>query len=177
MFVNIFVCFRMLNIGIISTMDNAKRYLTAVSDLISYCRANEDFRELPWIVNTMGLCNHMGLKFMTYIILQIQPTFLFQIDSKISKKRFELELDPLTIAQLYEDYANDRSFRNVQNSYSLKYLFLIARHEENSSPLKGSSVGSSLLPRDERYLNILAYFGELMNWNRSQGLMDISPYE
>ncbi|KOB66730.1 Polynucleotide 5'-hydroxyl-kinase NOL9, partial [Operophtera brumata] len=148
----------MLHIGIINTMDNAKRYLSAVSDLITSCRANERFRELPWIVNTMGLCNHMGLKFMTYIILQIEPTFLFQIHSKVPKKRFDVELDPVTITQLYEDYSNERSFQNVQSPHSLKYLFVIARHEENSLA-KGGSVGSGLQPRDERYLNILAYFG------------------
>lgn len=167
--------YRMLNIGIINTMDNAKRYLSTVSDLIAYCHTNKDFRELPWIVNTMGLCNHMGLKFMSAIILQLKPQFLFQIDSKIPKKRFEVNLDHTTIIQLYEKYySNDKSFRNVQDPDLLKYSFVFARTEE--TPLKGV-VGTSLLPRDERYLNILAYFGELLNENRKQGLMEIVPYE
>ncbi|CAH0401349.1 unnamed protein product [Chilo suppressalis] len=163
----------MLNIGMINTMDNPRRYATAVRTLISHCCNNEQLKSMPWVINTMGLCNAMGLKFMTLIILQARPSHLLQIDSKNAKKRFEMYLDSSTTKKLYEEnYKNDPLFRGLDLTLDFDYSFFVAHHTEN--PVKRSF---SLPARDERYLNFLAYFGELLSTKEQTDLLGIVPYE
>ncbi|CAH0764288.1 unnamed protein product [Diatraea saccharalis] len=163
----------MLNLGMINTMDNPRRYATAVSALISHCCNNEQLKSMPWIINTMGLCNAMGLKFMVLTILQAQPTHLLQIDSKNPKHRFEMYLDSRTIKNLYENtYKNDYLFKNLDLTLDFDYSFFVAHHTEN--PVKKNY---SLPARDERYLNFLAYFGDMLVAKEQTSLLVIKPYE
>ncbi|KAM3960290.1 polynucleotide 5'-hydroxyl-kinase NOL9 [Aphomia sociella] len=163
---------RMLNIGMINPMDNTRLYATAVSELIAYCSNNARFQTMPWIVNTMGMCNVMGLKFMLLTIIHTQPTYILQIDSKNAKKRFDCYLTPSTVKRLYSDYQHDRLFRNFPCSEDLEYTFFMADSLENTS-----KNNYSLSARDERYLNYLAYFGELLNLCKEESLLGITPYE
>lgn len=156
------------NIGMINTMNNMFRYTSTVAKLIDYCRSKYNY--MPWIVNTMGMTNNVGLKFILLAIIRIQPTFLVQIDSKVMKKRFECYLEPDVIRNLYESYKGDRLFKDVFVSEDLDYNFILTKHiGETYKP------DTSLATREERYLNFLAYFGELMD-KRSSNFLENVPY-
>ncbi|XP_026320499.1 polynucleotide 5'-hydroxyl-kinase NOL9 [Hyposmocoma kahamanoa] len=160
-----------LHVAMINTMDHPKRYVNAVEMLISYCYIDERLKTMPWVVNTMGMTNALGLKFIALTILKIKPTFLLQIDSKNEKKRFDFHLYPQTVRNLYfEDFQNDPFFKNITES-QVDYKFLISHHTE-----KSPKNNFSLAPRDERYLNYLAYFGELLD-THSGDILGIVPYE
>ncbi|KAJ2948613.1 hypothetical protein O0L34_g7867 [Tuta absoluta] len=160
----------MLNIGMINTMDNPRRYVAAIETLVAHCNTDSRLKNLPWIVNTMGMTNTVGLKLISLIILQTQPTFLLQIDSKNVKKRYDFHLYAQTIKNLYfEDYQTDYFFANVKE-VNLDYAFFLSHHTDNN--MKNNF---SLAPREERYLNFLAYFGGLLNMT-SANLLGIVPY-
>ncbi|XP_028157807.1 polynucleotide 5'-hydroxyl-kinase NOL9 [Ostrinia furnacalis] len=162
---------KMLNLGMISTMDNPRRYAAAVHDLIRHCNNDKQLKSMPWIVNTMGMCNAMGLKLIALVILQVQPTYLLQIDHQNAKKRFETHLNPHNVMKLYDDrYRHEFIFRNVPNM-GLNYKFILANHVTNSGKNK-----TSVAPRDERYLNFLAYFGEMLK-TPDATLLGITPFE
>lgn len=171
--VNVYRCFRMLNIGMINVMDNLRLYVNAVRRLISECRDEERFQNMPWIINTMGICNTVGLKLAAFIILHIRPTFLLQMDSKNVKKRYQCYLNANTVKNLYQnDFRNNWLFRNVSCSEHFDYSFIVSH--QYSEPEKGIF---SLSPRDARYLNLLAYFGELLDIYRETDILAITPYE
>lgn len=154
----------------INTMDHPKRYVNAVETLIAHCYNDERLKTMPWIVNTMGLTNALGLKFISLTILKVKPTFLLQVDSKNEKKKYDFHLYPQTVKNLYfEDYQNDPLFKNVTEA-EVDYKFFISHHTE-----KSHRNNFSLAPRDERYLNYLAYFGELLDTNHGD-LLGIVPY-
>lgn len=155
----------------INTMDHPKRYVNAVEMLIAHCYSDERLKTMPWIVNTMGMTNALGLKFISHTILQVKPTFLLQIDSKTEKKRYDFHLYPQTIRNLYfEDFQNDPLFKNITEA-AVDYKFFVLHHTEQSA-----TNSLWLAPRDGRYLNYLAYFGELLEGN-ARTLLDILPYE
>ncbi|KAI5636104.1 mRNA cleavage and polyadenylation factor CLP1 p-loop domain-containing protein [Phthorimaea operculella] len=161
----------MLNIGMINTMDNPRRYVAAIETLVAHCTADNRLKNLPWIVNTMGMTNTVGLKLISLNILHIQPTFLLQIDSKNVKKRYDFHLYAQTIKNLYfEDYQTDNFFSNVKE-VNLDYAFFLSHHTDNNT-----KNNFSLAPREERYLNFLAYFGSLLNMT-SGNLLGIVPNE
>lgn len=160
-----------LNLGMINTMDNPKRYILAINELITYCK--HAYQSMPWIVNTMGMCNQLGLKFITYIIVQVQPTFLYQINSKIPKKRYEFHLHSSIIKKLYKDFSRDSLFDPLHDPTKLEYTFLLEKFDEVSSE---KFAGGTMTPREERYLNVLSYFGMLPDIHRTKGLLEIVPY-
>lgn len=161
----------MLNIGIINTMDNANRYVSAVTEVLVHCRSNQAYSSMPWIINTMGMCTQMGLKFVLVTILYAQPTFLMQIDTKVVKKRFECFFKPNAVRNMYQNLKYDRFFRNVELPH-LDYTFILAQTPEGSD-----KHNTAVSPKDQRYLNYLAYFGELMNIHKGAQLLGIVPYE
>ncbi|XP_061721138.1 polynucleotide 5'-hydroxyl-kinase NOL9 [Cydia pomonella] len=162
---------RMLNIGIISTMDNPRRYATAVQQLIAYCHSEPRFRDLPWIVNSMGMVNALGLQFMALITILLQPTFILQIDSKNPKKRYAHYLDSDTVKSLYYKYQYHYLFKPIKLQNELDYALILS----SADSVKGNF---SLPPKEERYLNFLAYFGSMMTNNATDDfLLSVVPYE
>ncbi|XP_075981658.1 polynucleotide 5'-hydroxyl-kinase nol9 [Anticarsia gemmatalis] len=155
------------NVGMINTMDNTFRYAQAIAKLIGECRAK--YPTMPWIVNTMGMTNHMGLKFLLLTIIHTQPTFLVQIDAKVMKKRFEVPLHPDAIRVLYDNNKYDRLFKGIELPDDLDYNFILTKHVEGSN-----KHDTSQSPKDERYLSFIAYFGELMN--TYDNFLGIIPY-
>lgn len=154
----------------INTMDNSKRYLSAVHTLLTQCQENETFLTMPWIVNTMGMTTTLGLKFMIYIILLTRPTYLLQYESKHARRRFDTLLRPQIVKNLCEEYKNDHLFSVISWPVDLDYSFVVAYDTGNSE--KDSF---SLTPKDERYLNFLAYFSQLADIQKN--LLAITPYQ
>lgn len=163
----------MLNIGLINTMDNTRRYANAVKEIIAYCYSEERFRGLPWIVNTMGMCNALGQQLMTLITLLIQPTFMLQMDCKNPKKRFEHYFDANTVQSLYNQYQWNYLFSSISPPDVLEYAFVV------SSADSGIKNNFSMTPKNERYLNFLAYFGSMLVTYTcpTDCLLDVVPYE
>lgn len=153
----------------INVMDNTLRFASTIAKLIEQCR--NKYYTMPWIINTMGMTNYMGLKLMVLAIIYSQPTFLIQIDSKVAKKRFECSLEPQAIRLIYDSYKYDRLYRGVEFPEDLDYKFVITSFVEGSY-----KQDTSLSPRDERYLNFLAYFGDLMVANSRENILGIVPY-
>ncbi|XP_023953532.2 polynucleotide 5'-hydroxyl-kinase NOL9 [Bicyclus anynana] len=161
----------MLNIGMINTLDNTKLYASAVQSLITFCHNNRAFKQMPWIVNTMGMTNSVGLKFITLIITLLQPTYILQYESMEENLNFETLLTPTNVKELYEEYRNQKLFRNVTYPEDLDYFFVIAAGTDSPHMKKKTF---SLSPKDERYLNFLAYFSQLVV--RGESLLRITPY-
>ncbi|XP_028025537.1 polynucleotide 5'-hydroxyl-kinase NOL9 [Bombyx mandarina] len=165
---------KMLNIGMISPMDNPTRYASAVQDIIAYCHQTHKYRSMPWVINTMGMTNNLGLKFMLLTILAAKPTFLCQIYCKSYKKQFECPLQSNSVRRLCEFYKNDRLLKNTicPEYFDYNFMTFITVNESSNQPKRAIP----LMPRDERYLNYLAYFGELLNMHQGTNILGIVPY-
>ncbi|KPJ09586.1 Polynucleotide 5'-hydroxyl-kinase NOL9 [Papilio machaon] len=162
----------MLNIGMINTMDNPKRYLNAVDQLIAECKDNDIMSNIPWVVNTMGMCNTIGLKFISYIILRIQPTFLLQIELQNMKKNFPYRLTSQKVEELYEQYKHDKFFANLSRQDPLSYAYVVTGAETFRTNTNSDNM--TLAARDQRYLNLLSYFGGIADYTSS--LLNITPH-
>ncbi|XP_047030727.1 polynucleotide 5'-hydroxyl-kinase NOL9 isoform X1 [Helicoverpa zea] len=160
-----------LNIGMISTMDNVDRFVSAINKLFMHCLSHGEYSSMPWIINTMGMCTQMGLKFLLLTIMKAQPTFLLQIDSKVAKKRFDTHLKPEAVREMFGNYQHERFFRNVEIP-KLDYTFILTKHVEGAD-----KHNTACSPKELRYLNFLAYFGELINIHKGALLLAIKPYE
>ncbi|XP_041984517.1 polynucleotide 5'-hydroxyl-kinase NOL9 [Aricia agestis] len=162
----------MLNIGIINTMDNLRRYICAVQRLVFFCNSRDDFKSMPWLINTMGMTNALGMKLMVLIIMMVKPTYLVQYNSKAVKKCFDQYLNMETVKWYFQDNKRDFIFKYQSFPEDLDYAFILV--EESSRQGKSSY---SLTPKDERFLNYLAYFSELVNLYKTENVLSITPYK
>lgn len=157
-------------------MDSPKRYLRAVNMLLTKCTENPKLNSMPWIVNTMGMCNAVGLKFMCFIILKTRPTFLMQIELQAVKKNFECRLTPQKVEELRGRYKRQYPFYEVSREVAPSYFYIMAPAETYRVNKNAGNDNFTLAPRDERYLNFLAYFGELAEIHKCVDLLGIRPY-
>ncbi|CAH0695746.1 unnamed protein product [Spodoptera exigua] len=72
---------------------------------------------------------------------------------------------------LLKKFEREVFFRNIEQSIS-DYSYILMQHTEG--PDKHNTATS---PKELRYLNFLAYFGELMNIHKGAQLLGIVPYE
>lgn len=151
--------------------ENSTLYINAVTDILFQCKYR--FKDLRWIINTMGMCNDMGLKFIVHTILHSEPTFVVQIDSKVKSKCFQFQLQDVKVQEFYEQYGKYDNQINCCTPPKLQYEFVHVTEVEGCD-----KHNTSRSPKDNRFLNYLAYFGQLMNLNTGvKSLLEIRPYK
>jgi len=96
-----------------SVMISPFKYNERVQKLMEYCNANEDYKNIPWIINTMGYQKGFGLQLMCLLLRIIQPSEIVQIQH--SNMRFNFR------SILKESFVNDFTFTFFNESYLQKF--------------------------------------------------------
>ncbi|XP_059621154.1 polynucleotide 5'-hydroxyl-kinase NOL9 isoform X2 [Phlebotomus argentipes] len=78
--------------GDLNVANAPQRYFECVSKLIQDVRAEEEFKNIPWIVNTMGYVKGVGLELMIALLRLIAPTDVVQIAHNIQLENFDCEI-------------------------------------------------------------------------------------
>ena len=71
-----------------SIMISPFKYVRCIRELLSYCNAKEEYKNIPWIVNTMGYQKGFGMQLMCLLLKIIQPTDVIQIQHQINGFNF-----------------------------------------------------------------------------------------
>lgn len=85
--------FRAIFLGTTSVADFPVSYIKAVVDLYEYCATNERFQGLPWIINTMGYSQGLGVQLACEIINVIRPNCVLQLNIKNDRRSFPFFLN------------------------------------------------------------------------------------
>lgn len=158
-----------LHLGMINVADCLRRYVNGVAKLVNHCSSHEEYLNMPWVVNTMGMTTDMGVRLITYIITCLKPTTVVQLDDKVNKKGFYKSLKAKTVEKFYKSYReNDVLFENTQLP-NLNYKFILYEQCPDNK--------TGLAAHERRLLNYIAYFGELLDANTTVGFLGITPYE
>jgi polynucleotide 5'-hydroxyl-kinase GRC3/NOL9 len=96
-----------------SVMISPFKYNERVQKLMEFCNANEDYKSIPWIVNTMGYQKGFGMQLMCLLLRIIQPSDVVQIQH--SNMRFNFK------SILKESFVNDFTFTFFDESYLQKF--------------------------------------------------------
>ncbi|XP_075221657.1 polynucleotide 5'-hydroxyl-kinase NOL9-like isoform X3 [Lycorma delicatula] len=80
--------------GSVDVIHNLKFYFICIQNVIDYCNSQEELKNIPWFINTIGYNKGMGVLIVSSMIKKVSPTVLVQIESQHKARNFPALLDP-----------------------------------------------------------------------------------
>ncbi|XP_064552083.1 polynucleotide 5'-hydroxyl-kinase NOL9 [Drosophila montana] len=157
-------------VGHVNVVMCSEQYIRAVRQLLAYCRSNESYAEMPWLINTMGYNKGFGLELMALLVDCVQPTNLVQIASAKVINNFDMPLTRESLAQVVPIIytADEHKVSGNLSNYALHELHSalpqLERHERRWM----------MSAKDVRYANLLARLSSALRGN-AKHLTDCQP--
>lgn len=130
---------------------------------------------MPWVINTMGFIDSIGLKLLTVILNLFKPTVLIEMKSAITKNNFCMDITSRNINTFQYDVDFQTWEHCVPNvSHDFEY-FECAPYQQLWKNVDKSFISRNINTRTERLLNVLAYFSEMTSSN-CLSLLNVIPY-
>lgn len=156
-----------LYFGEINVLLNPIKYLQCVIELHRFCSASNEFKNMPWIINTMGYTRGFGLELMACILRIFSPTDVVQIQSDLPNDNFDLIMRDKAINSFNFKIFNDEMNEFVSNSKFKTHVFSAIAPQQRSA---------DLLPKDIRYAMVLSKLGGCLR-NNFDWLTSVKPIE
>ncbi|XP_077292617.1 polynucleotide 5'-hydroxyl-kinase nol9 [Arctopsyche grandis] len=165
---------RSYSIGLINVVENADRYLNAVGDLCEFLQGCDRYKNIPWIVNTMGFTNALGLKFLTAILSICKPSAVVEIQHPLLNNNFPMKItnENINVYKQSEDFTSWTNYkRDVLHNY--KY-FECPTFQQKARYMTKPFIRRNLDSKTERVLNVIAYFSKMVS-TKSLSLLNLQP--
>lgn len=153
--------------GDVNVLASPIKYLKCVLKLLKHCSTCEEFKTMPWVINTMGYNRGFGLELIVGILRALNPTDLIQIQARRSIDNFEKILNT--------DEVNDFCFNifkdEVQDMQSdCSYSTYICNTMSKGEQKKAWDIS----PKDLRFAMILSKLGNILQGN-ANWITDVRP--
>ncbi|XP_039277663.1 polynucleotide 5'-hydroxyl-kinase NOL9 [Nilaparvata lugens] len=163
---------RSVFVGEVDVNRNPHVYINSIDTLIKYCRGEEKYQNIPWIINTMGYCKGFGIPITCTVLKKIAPSLVVQLRCEDAKRNFPSLLSPLYVKKnLLRGEENISELENFHHEIceisSVSHEFQMLR--KNTYEMKNYS------PAVLRKIMILTYFGKLLNKN-VKTVFEVTPY-
>ncbi|XP_054278217.1 polynucleotide 5'-hydroxyl-kinase NOL9 [Macrosteles quadrilineatus] len=155
---------RSVYLGEVDVTKCPEKYIEGCKSLIDF--ADENYSDIPWLVNTMGFTKGFGVSLACGIITYTSPTHVVQIQSKDRKLNFPSLLEPQ-----YVECLRHSAF-DVALSRTDYQLYEIPSGSEQPGFVSKSR---GMSPAESRNLVILSYMSRMLNSNTSS-LSQVTPY-
>ncbi|CAL8101043.1 unnamed protein product [Orchesella dallaii] len=148
---------RSIFLGGVNVADFPISYIKGVSELFEYCACSEEFQGIPWIVNTMGFSQGLGVHLACEIIKIIRPTAVVQLSINNEKRSFPFLLNKQNVSKFRTFLSENlpKKYREELKEYTFLSVKSACNHEEASNK---SSWGTS--PKISREMAMVSYFAE-----------------
>lgn len=155
--------------GDINVLPDPVKYLQCVLDLHKFCAANEEYRNMPWIINTMGYSRGFGMEIMAGILKVFQPTDVVQIQSQSHTENF----DRIIVADEVNNF-KFHVFKDEMQNIARKCIF--KTHVFYAYQPNGHQKQVDMTSKDLRYAMIFAQLGNCLK-HESDWLTSVRPIE
>lgn len=81
-----------LYVGDVNVANCVSRYMEACSTIIKYWQSEDQLKEIPCLVNTMGFSKGLGVTIMVQLLALLKPTSVIQICSKSMARNYPEDL-------------------------------------------------------------------------------------
>lgn len=123
------------------------QYLQSVELLLQECTSADNLSKMPWVINTMGFSQGVGVDLTIACIKLVFPTDLVQIESKLSEHNFPFELECSRVNVISVDSLISCEVKDVKYDF---HTFL--------SPVESRSKKAIFMSSKFREIAVLAYF-------------------
>lgn len=159
-----------------SMMISPFKYIDLVQKLMEFCNANEDYKNIPWIVNTMGYQKGFGMQLMCLILRIVQPSEIVQIQHSNMKFNFK--------SIMKESFVNNFTFTFFDEPYLQKFprevkytTHVLDSIVNNNSAQQGNNDGREWTSNatEKRKISMIAQLSKLMKGGQTY-LNDVVPF-
>lgn len=154
--------------GDISVTLEQIKYLQCLREIIRFCQMDEEFKSIPWIVNTMGYTKGLGEEIIVAIIKDIEATNIIQIQSQRASENFS-QIITSSYVQNYSFNILTDELGDSHNSINFT-TSIVQAYDSNMWHEK-----HSFNQKDMRLIIILAHLGEILMENDEKSFLDITP--
>lgn len=150
----------------------AHKYLEAVRSLISYCTTHVQYKDMPWLINTMGYNKGFGLELISVIAKELPLTDVIQLQSSKEINNFDSILFPHVVSNVPRNMFIEESFNNDAATNKLDYRL----HAWQSAVQQESRYQKEwdMSAKDLRYATLLARLSEALH-GHAEWLTDCKP--
>ncbi|KAE8746657.1 hypothetical protein FOCC_FOCC006640 [Frankliniella occidentalis] len=164
-------------VGDINVSNCVSRYMDACLAIINYWRSDENLRDIPCVVNTMGFNKGLGVSIIVETLSLLQPTGVIQVQSKISSRNYPEQLSVEYVKRM----CSSSPFRlqlmaqghQVSCPSSLDYKLHIVKSVTDTLSEHHDSLGISARPARE--IVLLSYLS-LIASTQNLSLLEAVPY-
>lgn len=157
--------------GDINILPDPIKYLRCVMEISKYCTSYDEYRNIPWIINTMGYSRGFGNELMACILKIFQPTDLVQIQSHSTLDNFDRIIDA-DFANQFKFIVFEEEMQNIRKHCNYKTHIFNAIYND----VNGNKKQLDLTAKDLRYTMILSNLGQCLKCN-SEWLTSVKPFE
>lgn len=157
--------------GDINVLPDPIKYLRCVIEIAKFCTSNAEYRNIPWIINTMGYSRGFGNEIMACILKIFQPTDLVQVQSRSNLDNFDRFIDAHFVNTFKFNVFEEEMQSIYQNCNFKTHIFDAICNDDN-----GKRKQIDFTAKDFRYTNILANLGNCLKCN-SDWLTSVKPFE
>ncbi|ODN05731.1 Polynucleotide 5'-hydroxyl-kinase NOL9 [Orchesella cincta] len=148
---------RAIFLGGVNVADFPISYIKGVAELFEYCVNSEELQGIPWIINTMGFSQGLGVHLACEIVKIIRPTAVIQLTINNHQRSFPFNLNRQNVSK-YRTFLSDSlppKYRQELHDYHFLTVNSACNHNEASNK---SSWGTT--PKISRELVMVSYFAE-----------------
>lgn len=155
--------------GDINVLPDPFKYWRCVVEIFKFCTSNEEFANMPWIINTMGYSRGFGSELIASILKIFKPTNLVQIQSRSPMENY----DQIMMADVVNNFKFN-IFKDEMKQINGKCTY--QTHVFNAARDKSNHKQVDMNAKDIRYTMILAKLGNCLKSN-SDWLTSVKPFE
>lgn len=154
-----------------SIMISPFKYVDCVRQLLQFCFENESYRNIPWLINTMGYQKGFGLQLMCILLRILQPTELVQVQHANNSFNFSKIVTESIVNQF------ELSFFDPEDIVGIEPKAFFTTHTVDSVVNRDSDVNSKWISNatEKRKLSMIAQLAKLVKGNGSC-LNDVTPF-
>lgn len=154
-------------VGHVNVVMCAEQYARAVTQLALHVQRDPKYKNLPWLINTMGYNKGFGTELVALLVDRFRPTDLVQIESSVAINNFDTPLEWSTLKQSTPIvYTSDEFVVKEISKYTLHKL-------ASAVPPKDRGAWS-MSAKDLRYSNLLVRLSSCLRGNEKT-LTDSAP--
>lgn len=155
-----------------SIMISPFKYVRSVRQLVQFCNDNPSYKNVPWVINTMGYQKGFGLQLACLLVKILQPTDIVQIQHGFKSYNFAKILTEQVVNNLEFSFfdADDAAGIPKEVFFTTHVLDSIVNNSEGDPGSKWISFAT-----DKRKLSMLAQLSRLLKGNQSC-FNDVTPF-
>ncbi|KAM7342021.1 uncharacterized protein ACRADG_009585 [Cochliomyia hominivorax] len=150
----------------------AHKYMSALQKLIAFCKSQEEYQNIPWLINTMGYNKGFGLELISAIAKELPLTDVIQLQSSKDINNFDSILHDHVLTNvprlMFADFNNTENERSDNLKYRL-HVWQSAVEQESRYQKEWE-----MSAKDMRFAILLARLSEALQ-GHADWLTDIKP--